>query len=558
MISTGIKSFLSFLFNFLPFCVSDFRKVEKLTIKIVSSKARLRFLKDCVEEKVIPRSFSWLMWISESNPFPEHAKAKLGNAIKDLKEEIDETYFQLRRAKRTLYEKIDNSCTWSEILKVLKQVSTKHKLSKEKELGDKLDRLISKSPWSKFSKIENVVNLSLVPLKKYQVDLLGYGINFSFPHEKHTLFNFIEHLEKNKKSTDGISYNCIFMNLDEIFQNLKNEFYDFVPKRFRLALKELKREKSLKICKADKGSKIVIMNKNDYESKMNLVLSDPYVYKKIKTNPLKKMQSAFNSGLNTICKQYNADMKYYISRLPSLPHIYGLPKIHKKDVPLRPIVSNINCPKYKLSKWLTKELSPLLGSFSNAHIKHNLNLLDRLKNINPSEQKFISFDVKSLYTNVPVKQTIDFIKRKLPQLKNINLKMPTDFYVELIELCLKNSFFRFENEFYEQVSGLAMGCPLSSFLANIFLEHVESEMLSSFDGISPSFWWRYVDDVLCLVPKTFELKKFLSFINNIYPTLNFTYEWEEKSKIPFLDILIHNCKTNLKFSVYRKPTNSES
>ena len=95
-------------------------------------------------------------------------------------------------------------------------------------------------------------------------------------------------------------------------------------------------------------------------------------------------------------------------------------------------------------------------------------------------------------------------------------------------------------------------------MANIFLEHVESELLPSFNGISPTFWWRYVDDILSLVPKNFDLENFLHFINNIYPTLNFTYEWEVEEKIPFLDVLIHNCRANLKFSVFRKPTNSES
>ena len=97
-----------------------------------------------------------------------------------------------------MYEKIDNSRTRSEVLSTLRQVSAKHKLSKERELGDKLNRLIEKSPWSKFSKTENVVNISSIPLKKHRIDLLGYGINFSFPHQKRTLFNFIEHLEKNK------------------------------------------------------------------------------------------------------------------------------------------------------------------------------------------------------------------------------------------------------------------------------------------------------------------------------------------------------------------------
>ena len=256
-------------------------------------------------------------------------------------------------------------------------------------------------------------------------------------------------------------------------------------------------------------------------------------------------------------EKYSAHyLKRFVSRLPSLPYIYGLPKVHKAQMPLRPIVSNVNCPTYQLSKWLTKELSPLLGSFSNAHLKHNVDLINRLKNISPGKQKFISFDVSSLYTNVPLIPTLDFIKRKMPLL-DLDLSLPLDCYIELIELCLKNSFFQFSDNFYEQIYGLAMGCPLSSFLANMFLEHVESELLPKYNGVKPTFWWRYVDDVLSLVPLNFNLDHFLNFLNNIYPSLKFTFEWECEHKIPFLDVMIHNLETKLSFSVYRKPTNSE-
>ncbi len=97
----------------------------------------------------------------------------------------------------------------------------------------------------------------------------------------------------------------------------------------------------------------------------------------------------------------------------------------------------------------------------------------------------------------------------------------------------------------------------SPVLANLFLEHIESEILPNFPGIKPYFWVRYVDDILSLVPANFDLNVFMDFINS-YPSLKFTFEWEDNGKIPFLDVLIHNCLSHLKFSVYRKPTNAEA
>ena len=130
--------------------------------------------------------------------------------------------------------------------------------------------------------------------------------------------------------------------------------------------------------------------------------------------------------------------------------------------------------------------------------------------------------------------------------------MSTICCVELIELCTKDMFFQFNNEFYEQIYGFAMGNPLSPVLAGLFLEHVETEILPKYTGIKPVFWKRYVDDIISLVPPEFDLNKYMHFINNIYPSLKFTFEWEMNGQIPFLDVNIFNLGHELKFSVYRK------
>ena len=270
------------------------------------------------------------------------------------------------------------------------------------------------------------------------------------------------------------------------------------------------------------------------------------------------MQSSFNKKLKELADKYSLDfLNSFNSRLPSLPYMYGLPKVHKENVPLRPIISTCNSPCYDLSKWLAKQLSPLLGSFSSAHLRHNQDLISFLNEVVTNDKKFISFDVKALFTNVPLGPTLDFLKRKLPLLSD-RFNIPVDCLIELIELCLDFSGFQFQDDFYEQIFGLSMGNPLSVVISCFFLEHVELELFPNFTGTKPLFWKRYIDDVLCLLPNNFKLQEFLEFINSIYPTLKFTYEWESFNRIPFLDVMIHNLSSGLKFSVYRKPTNAES
>ena len=167
---------------------------------------------------------------------------------------------------------------------------------------------------------------------------------------------------------------------------------------------ELKKLKSIRICKADKGGKLVLINSNDYVSKMNSLLSDASTYRKLNFNPLSKMQSFYNAELKKLIHEFPEDRGFlssFLSTLPSLPYAYGLPKVHKQDTPLRPIISNVNSPSYVLSKKLAKLLSSLVGTFSNCNLRHTSDLISKLKDVNPYQCKLISFDVCSLLLMCP-------------------------------------------------------------------------------------------------------------------------------------------------------------
>ena len=125
------------------------------------------------------------------------------------------------------------------------------------------------------------------------------------------------------------------------------------------------------------------------------------------------MQSDFNRGLKNISNKYPAYKSFFSlkSVLPSLPYAYGLPKIHKPNCRLRPIISFVNSP-YKLTKNLVSHLSQCLESFSSSHFRHSGDLLFKLKALPiSSSNKFILFDVISLFTNVPLDPTLEFSEK---------------------------------------------------------------------------------------------------------------------------------------------------
>lgn len=107
------------------------------------------------------------------------------------------------------------------------------------------------------------------------------------------------------------------------------------------ALHNLKKDESRVVTKADKGNKVVILDKDEYIRKMNELLEDDRVYEKLRSDPLKDDQRNFNRSLKEILDTNFDYIQKFTARLPSLPYLYGLPKLHKEGVPFRPIISNV-------------------------------------------------------------------------------------------------------------------------------------------------------------------------------------------------------------------------
>ena len=174
--------------------------------------------------------------------------------------------------------------------------------------------------------------------------------------------------------------------------------------------------------------------------------------------------------------------------------MYGLPKTHKEGSPLRPIISNVGSVTYKLSKWLADLFAPAVGKSSDSHIKNSQDFCEKVKGLTiPQGSRLVSFDVDSLFTMVPVKETIKYLEEILPTL-NLDIPVTKKKFIDLIRLVLDDNVFTANEGFYRQKEGLAMGNPLSPILANIFMEYFESQLLKK---IAPPglIWLRYVDDV---------------------------------------------------------------
>ena len=199
------------------------------------------------------------------------------------------------------------------------------------------------------------------------------------------------------------------------------------------------------------------------------------------------------------------------------PKFYGLPKIHKPDTPLRPIVSSCGSVTYGLPKELAKILKSLEGKVPH-HINSTQDFVEQVKHITLAPGECLSsYDVSALFTSVPIDPALKIIKDLLvkdPTLKDRTAIGIDDIILQL-EFCLKNTYFSFQGQFFEQVEHAAMGSPVGPIVANLYMEHLEQKAVSTALH-PPRFWHRYVDDTF-VIHKEANKQGFLQHINSVDP-----------------------------------------
>ena len=238
-----------------------------------------------------------------------------------------------------------------------------------------------------------------------------------------------------------------------------------------------------------------------------------------------------------------------------IPKLYGLPKIHKVDCPVRPILSMCHSPTHQLAKWLTGILKPVNDVISEFCVSDSFTFAEKIRGADLRNRHLVSFDVTSLFTNVPINDTIDMI-RQIIRDHNLQVGIPVDILCDLILLCVKNVQFIFDSQFYVQIDGVAMGSPLGPVLSNIFLGFLEKYRLRNDIICTTDMYFRYVDDTYLIVRSESDAKHLLTTFNSVHPNLNFTMELEsDSSGLAFLDVHVSRDDSDTAVTaVHRKGT----
>ena len=230
-------------------------------------------------------------------------------------------------------------------------------------------------------------------------------------------------------------------------------------------------------------------------------------------------------------------------------------KPHKPGNPLRPIISQIHTPTYRLAKRLNTLLKPYVPAQHS--IESVEEFLDILRAKRP-QGDLASIDVESLFTHVPVEQTIKIIVDEVYEKQSNNLpplKLSKSILEKLLRACTTESPFRGpDGKLYLQKEGVAMGSPLGPLFANFYMCFVENKTLSD-ASLAPTTYCRYVDDIFVEVQNKEHLKHLVVALEN-NSVLRYTCENSTDNKLSFLDVLVDTGQGTFMTSVFRKPSSS--
>ena len=191
-----------------------------------------------------------------------------------------------------------------------------------------------------------------------------------------------------------------------------NETNAHYNKSLHRTLRSLRKNNAIKICKFDKGNGTIVLNSSEYFEKLDEIINtDKFIEIPISHNenhPIIKTENSIQYFLRKYIRPFVSDDAYkLIYPVGSRPGaLYGLAKVHKDNIPLRPVISMIGTPQYNLAKYLDTIIKPCIPA--TFMLNSTDDFVSRLNGVTlPDNYSFVSFDVESLFTNVPLQEVID-------------------------------------------------------------------------------------------------------------------------------------------------------
>lgn len=341
----------------------------------------------------------------------------------------------------------------------------------------------------------------------------------------------------------------------------------------KTALDNLKNDQSIVIKAADKGSCVVVLDREAYIHEALRQLNNTKYYKKLEGPIYPKNIPPLTDIVHSLHRQGYIDTRQREYLLPDENKCRGrifylLPKIHKNKSKWtlpermpegRPIVSDCDSESYALSEYVDSFLQPLATRHP-AYLKDTYHFVSLVRDKRVHRNSLIvTMDVTGLYTNMNIDRMLSTVKAAFE--KYPNEKRPDAEIIQILDIILKGNDFTFLDAHYLQVHGTAMGKKMAPSLANFYLVFLD-EMARNGFRIKPDYYGRFLDDIFIIWPGTLaELEEYKAFLNSLIPDIEVTFS-VSNTENNFLDTTVYKMPTEdpdictLKTRIYFKDTDT--
>ena len=307
----------------------------------------------------------------------------------------------------------------------------------------------------------------------------------------------------------------------------------------------------------DKGVGICIMKRSTYNEKLDAILQLPQFEKHHKPrknakHPVLKEQERVVDILKELRDAGSIELSLNRKLKPrgSQPaRLYGLAKVHKTVIPARPVLSMPGSCYFKVAEQVAEWLSVVDECKINSSTEK---ISAMLKSVTlEDDEELVSFDIVSLYTNVPVIEAIQVCADLLYSGRYETPPVDKETFIKLTKIASCDVLMLTHDGFYKQTDGLAMGSPPAPHLANGWLSQFDDQIKRDAKVFS-----RYMDDTIRDIKRDRKQTK-LAELNNLHPSLKFTMEEEDDSgELAMLDMKVINDHGQLHSTWYNKPTDT--
>jgi len=540
--------------------------LKKLYFASQKEVEQIKFLNQCITHEVVPKYLIERIPKTQRNKRP--FKRTYEKVIQDeIIEKLNLSTEHERKYQSELTLKTNHN-NKNVIVNLVHHFSKTDFLKTTEKLNTQLQSLIIQKEALEYKKEfmkDTVINLSNTSLSKSELETLRLGTSMTWP-SKHRIEdieiemeNFYTRIQK-LENVSVENKTRIKTNIIALVEHIRNKSTNINSKvkQHLKNLHKLRKRDDIYVSRFDKGNGVCIDDKSQYVDKMTTILSDRSKFLKytphgnVKKNTFIYLEEMFNRKISEMVqnKELTKEIGDRVKNTGSQPaRLYGLPKVHKNknNPPYRPVLSMPNAYCTKLAKYLDKLLKDYLPQ--NNACKDSFEFKEKLSTLNlPDDYIMVSYDVVSLFTNIPLNDTINYICQVIPE---NNLPFSKLVLSKLLQMACQGIVFSFNNQLYKQIDGVSMGSNLGPTLAAFAMSMLEDQFT-----IRPIFYQRYVDDIFSIFKTKEEADTFLNNINNLHNNLKFTIEYENNRKLDFLDITLEKKSTTLETNYKIKSTNT--